>query len=273
MLKEMDSLREIGAQKISDDTHIALKHVQSIIHESFEDLDKIQFLGFVSILQREYNKDLSSLREKGLEYFASVKVEDSENKEVFVTKKSNAVIIYFLIALAIFVVAIYYSFEFNTQKNVHEPIDNSVIESATKNLTTLKKAVEIASDKNVTDKNSSDKNITKTKINTVKKLEISKEIINKKLSPIIILPKSKLWIGYIDKTDNIKKQTVISHKLELNPNKEWLLSLGHGFVDINLNGKVISSRSAHNLRFRYKDGKLEKLTLKAFKKLNKGRLW
>jgi len=273
MLKEMDSLREIGAHKICDDTHIALKHVQSIIHESFEDLDKIQFLGFVSILEREYKKDLSSLRKKGLEYFASEHLEERINHEVFVTQKRNMAVVYIFIALAIFVVAIYYSFRFTVQKNRHEPIDNSAIESATKNLSKPKKVIEIIVDKNVTDINSSDKNISKIQIKTILKPVKHKQVAEKKLSPIFIIPMSRLWIGYINKTDNIKKQTVIKNKLELNPNKEWLLSLGHGFVDINLNGKLISSRSAKNLRFRYKDGKLEKLSSKEFKRLNKGRLW
>jgi hypothetical protein len=275
MLKELDTLREIGAQQISKDTHIALKYVQSMIHESCEDLDKIQFLGFISILEKAYKKDLPNLRVKGLEYFETLPVKETINPEVFVAPKSKIKIsgVYIFIALAIFIVALYYSFDFSAQKSTTPVLDDSAIENAQKKMTSPSEDMLVIMDTKTNDINTSNENITKTETKVIKKTVLSKQIVEKSLSPLTILPKSKLWIGYINKTDGIKKQTVTKDRLELNPNKEWLLSLGHGYVDMEANGKKTTYSSAQNLRFRYVDGKLEKLSISEFKKLNEGRLW
>lgn len=279
MLEELDTLKEIGAQKIHEDTHIALNYVQSVIHESFEGLTKIQFLGFISILEREYKQDLSDLRAKGIEYFEAEFVEDEINKGVFVVPKRNTkkTGLYIFIALSIFIVAIYFSFDFVQKKSTNE-VDNSAIENAQKNMTpTEKKSV-------IVDTNRSDANIStqttekvqekvEKQVEVVEKQKSPKPIVTKKLSPLVVLPRSKVWIGYINKTDGIKKQTVTKDRLELNPNKEWLLSLGHGYVSMEVNGKKKRYSSAQNIRFRYIDGKLEELSVGEFKKLNKGRLW
>ena len=274
MLKELDTLREIGAQKIYEDTHIALKYAQSVIHESFEDLDKVQFLGFISILEREYKKDLSNLRAKGLEYFETQHVQESINPEVFTIPKTKTRMtgLYIFIALSIFIAAIYFSFDFSAQKKSVTAVDNSAIENAQKNITPAAKMTVII-DVNTSDSNISTENTRKTETKVIEKQVLTKQIVENNLSPLIVLPKSKLWIGYINKTDGIKKQTVIKHKLELDPSKEWLLSLGHGYVKMDVNGKETTYSSAKNLRFRYADGKLEELSVKEFKKLNEGRLW
>ena len=275
MLKELDTLREIGAQKIYEDTHIALKYVQSVIHESFEGLDKIQFLGFVSILEREYKQDLSSLRKKGLEYFENEYVKEITNPEVFVVPKTktNMTALYIFIALAIFIVAIYYSFDFSAQKESVTVVDNIAIENAQHNMTPQAQDLTVIIDTKIDDRNDTSKNIRKIQTNNPIKSVIPEQIVEKKLSPLLVLPRSKVWIGYINKTEGIKKQTVIKDRLELDPNKEWLISLGHGYVDMEVNGTKTTYSSSKNLRFRYADGKLEKLGLSEFKKLNKGRLW
>lgn len=47
-----EKLGTIGAQKINEKTHISKYHVQALLHNNFDDMTKIQFLGFVSILER-----------------------------------------------------------------------------------------------------------------------------------------------------------------------------------------------------------------------------
>jgi len=275
MLKELDTLREIGAQKIYEDTHIALKYVQSVIHESFEDLDKIQFLGFVSILEREYKQDLSSLRQKGLDYFETEYVQEPINTEVFTIPKTKTRMtgLYIFIALIIFIVAIYFSFDFNAQTKSVTVVDNSAIENAPKNMLPEAQELTVTIDINTSDANSSTEHMRKIQTKVIEKQVLSKLIAEKKLSSLLVLPRSKVWIGYINVTDGIKKQTVIKHRLELDPSKEWLLSLGHGYVDMEVNAKKTKYSSAKNLRLRYADGKLENLSVSEFKKLNKGRLW
>ena len=258
MSEELDTLREIGAQKIYEKTHISLKHVQSVIHESFEDLTKIQFLGFISILEREYNQDLSSLKEKGLQYFENESPKKSSPSSVFVEPKRSKkpTIIYIFIAVVVFIAVAYFTIVFNSSSPVVSKIDNTAIESAQKNI-------------NIVELNSTvlDENITEPLV-----VVIEPEVVVIPAS-LKIVAKSKLWLGYINRTDNIKKQMVIKEFLDLDPSKEWLITLGHGNVNIEINAEVEKFKTTNNVRFLYKEGKIERLTLEEFKKLNKGRAW
>lgn len=265
MSEELDLLREIGAQKIYEDTHIPLKHVQSVIHESFEGLTKVQFLGFISILQREYNQDLSVLKSKGLAYFNDETFKDVGSKSLFIETKraKKPTLLYVLIVLIVFSIVAYISIDSNSSTTPSPKIDNSAIESVQKNLDPI-----------VVDLNSSDSNLSEVDENTTNIIEELEVIEAVEVTPSFkILPKSKLWIGYIDKEKKIKKQTIIKESLELDPSKEWLLSLGHGHVDIEINGEIQEFRSGNNIRFLYKKGELQKLTLRDFKILNEGRVW
>ena len=265
MSEELDLLREIGAQKIYEDTHISLKHVQSVIHESFEGLTKVQFLGFISILEREYNQDLSSLKAKGLDYFENESAVDLANRSLFVEtpRAKSPTPIYIFIALLVFILVAYFTIDINSSTSEKVQIDNSVIASAQKTINHTTNEI-----------NSSDINDTVVDENeTTPLVVVEEEKAVEAPSSLKIIAKSKLWVGYIDKTDNIKKQTVIKESLELNSSKEWLLSLGHGYVDIAVNGDLQEFRSPNNIRFLYKNGELKKLTFKEFKRLNEGRAW
>jgi glyoxylase-like metal-dependent hydrolase (beta-lactamase superfamily II) len=91
--------------------------------------------------------------------------------------------------------------------------------------------------------------------------------------PLEILPRSRVWLGYIDVATNKKYQKTFSDALDLDADKEWLLLFGHGYVDLIVNGEKIHFSEKNNLRLHYKDGMLEKISLAEFKKINRGRKW
>jgi len=256
--EELDFLRELGAQKIYEDTHISLKHVQSVIHESFEGLTKVQFLGFLSILEREYNKDLSILKEKGLAYFEDEPMKEVSTRSVFVepARAKSPTPIYIIVALFVFIVVAYFTIGTDSSTPDAVKIDNSAIVNAQKNINST------AYESNTSDENE-----------TIPLVVVEEEKAIVPPASLKIIAKSKLWVGYIDRTEDIKKQTIIKESLELDPSKEWLLSLGHGHVDIAINGELQEFRSPNNIRFLYKNGELKKLTFKEFKVLNEGRVW
>ena len=104
MDEELQILQSIGAQKIYETTHIPIKYVQSMLHGSFEGFSKVQFLGFISILEREYQQDLSELTRSGLNYF-NEKKKQSVDKGLFVVpkKQKGNKNLYFLIIIIVFV--------------------------------------------------------------------------------------------------------------------------------------------------------------------------
>jgi len=281
MSQELKKLKKIGAQKIHQDTHIAFVSVQSVIHESFEELEKIQFTGFISILEREYNLDLSTLRNKGLAYFLEKNGREGLNTKIFVSpkEKKSFTSFYILISLLIFIIAVYYT---TTQSKIetHEnSLDDSAIENATQNIIPKEEPIF------VTDINTSENNTTievnQTQVTPVKVIPIHVEIIkkNKKetsLTPkkLIISPKSRVWIGYINKKTGQKKQTVTRKEIILDASKVWLLSFGHTHIQVHIDDKLIKIPASNkSMRFLYKDNTFKALSPAAFKKLNKGRIW
>jgi len=272
-------LKDIGAQKIHETTHIARLHVQALLDENFENLNSIQFLGFISILEREYGIDLSELKNNGLTYFDENTVEVKEEKKVkvFVPHKKKGTLTFFYIAIAamIFIVFSYLNI-FSTNCEVPDVIkvDNSAIESATSNLSI--EAVGIKIDDinssvikevnldNSTESNQADK-VTK-QVNKVKKA--SDEIVSFK-----IITTNEVWLGYIDLATYKKGQKIFSDEFSLDPSKDWILAFGHGHISIEVNGIIKKFENPKNIRFSYINGELKEVSLEEFKALNKGSRW
>lgn len=262
MNEKLDKLRDIGAQKIYEDTHIPIEHVQAIIHESFESFSKVQFLGFISILEREYGQDLSSLRESGIKFFSEKDISKHKDK-LFITPKSNYSLLYVLVVVIVFLLAFYFNTDSSneTQKIQTTSIDNTIIEDAQKNIAPL----------DVNESNDSmESNVSMESNEELNTTLVEENIVMPTLS---IVTKTKVWIGYIELQTNKHYQTILTSELELDPSKDWLLVFGHSFIDIVVNGQVQEFTTTRNVRFLYKDGKVEPITSEEFKRYNKGRLW
>ncbi len=245
-----EKLQEIGAQKLHEDTHIPKEHARGLVNADFSNMNKIQFVGFISIVEREYGINLDSLKEKGLEYFQENIQEFTIAQKLFVPqgKKKRFTKFYLLAAVVIFVFVIFSYF--NSLEETKAPdvaMDNTNIQKA---------ATTIA-----------------PKIEQVMLDEAAKAEEKRLSATFKILPKALLWVGYINLDTGKKRQKTFSDELVLNPHGHWLLTLGHGNVDFDINGELISYQTPKNLRFEYKDGRLRKIYAEEFTRLNKGEKW
>lgn len=288
MSQELEKLKSIGAQKIHELTHISREHVQAVLHETFDGLNKVQFLGFISILEREYKLNLSDLKAKGLAHF-----KDNKNKyvginsKVFTTKKKKySRLSYAFFALIILILLSYFELipTMGGTTQVSEQVSNEVIENAQKNIETTTSEAMDSNDSNIsvmttTDANSSDENDTVVVApSEAPKIEMTKvEIPAPKAAEVVssfkIMPKAKVWMGYIDIKENKKYQKMFDGEVSLDPKKDWLLLLGHGNLDIDINGKVEQFRTSQNIRFKYINRQLTKITISEFKEMNKDSQW
>ena len=245
-----EKLKEIGAQKLHEDTHIPKEHTRGLVAADFANMNKIQFVGFISIIEREYNINLDTLKQKGLDYFKDNTKDFTIAKKVFVaqTKTRSFTKFYIVAALVIFGFFLYQNTnESYESKSTEVSIDDTNIEKAT---TTIAPKIEEVM------------------------LENAKKAEEKRLAATFkILPKSNLWVGYINLDTGEKMQATFKDELALNPHGHWLLTLGHGNVDFDINGELTQFHTSRNLRFEYKDGKLRKILSAEFTRLNKGKKW
>ncbi len=245
-----EKLQEIGAQKLHEDTHIPKEHARGLVNADFTNMNKIQFVGFISIVEREYGINLDRLKEKGLEYFKENTQDFTIAQKLFVpqSKKKRFAKFYILAAVAIFMFVIFSNLSPLTEtKAPNVVMDNTNIQKATTAIA--------------------------PKIEQVMLDEAAKAEEKRLSATFKILPKALLWVGYINLDTGEKKQKTFTDELVLDPHKHWLLTLGHGNVDFDINGKVTSYQTPKNLRFEYEDGKLRKISSAEFTQLNKGEKW
>ena len=223
MSKGLDKLQEIGAQKIHENTHISREHVQALLHGSFDDFTKIQFLGFISILERDYEIDLDELKERGLEHFDDKNEVDKEDAGVFIapTKRKSYKKIYIAVVVLVFLFAIIYTAITPSSESVKvQAIDNTIIENAKNNIVEVQEINTTIEDSNISEE---------------EPFVQEEQAVEKSLK---VIPKVKLWMGYIDLATYKKYQKLFTDELELDPSKEWLFSLGHGNVSFEIDGEL-----------------------------------
>lgn len=266
----IDKLREIGAHKIFEQTHIAKKVVEDILNGNYYSMNKVQFSGFISILEREFHVDLQELIE---EYNAHFYQDSTQEKEPFVVsiqeksedKKHTATYIVVALIIAVILLALY-SFSSSSDENKQsvsspaevlapqkEELNNTTIEEAKLHLSTLDETVD------------ADEEI----IPVIDK--VIEEPVH--IGKFEVIPQSNLWIGIIDLETFKRTQKLGSTPFELDAQKEWLLVMGHGYVNFMVNGEEQKYTDDSKVWFSYANGVLTKLTKREFKEKNRGKAW
>ena len=264
----LEKLQSIGAHKIFETTHIAKKFVEDILNKRFSSMTKIQFMGFISILEREYSIDLHELQD---EYLKSSSTENVKGKEPFVVSKQdetdektvnkNAYIFVGILVLgALFMLLkpesapVEKSVSIKTVEVKPEPIENelnnSTIEEAKLNLNSL------------------------GNVATPAKVEVEEVVVEPThTSKFEVSPRSKLWIGIVNLETFKRTQKMSAKSFTLDPDKEWLLVMGHGFVNFEVNGETTKYKDERKVWFAYENGSLSKLSRAQFKEKNRGKAW
>jgi len=263
----IEKLREIGAHKIFEQTHIARKFADDILKGNFSTMNRVQFAGFISILEREYNVDLHELTE---EYNTHFNADNSNEKEPFVVSvqensqetKNTKMYIAGAIILAVIILA-FYSLSDSPEAEKpsavtavevpiqEEELNNTTIEEARSHLNQLdKKADEIVE---------------------AVPVEVTVEPVH--LSKFEVIPRSNLWIGIVDLDTFKRTQKLGSEPFELAADKEWLLVMGHGYVNFMVNGEEQSFKEEKKVWFSYENGVLMQLSRSEFKEKNRGKAW
>lgn len=266
MNEELEQLQKIGAQRIYEETHIPLLTVQALLHSSYDGFTRVQFLGFVSILEREYHIELKSIKTAGLTHFDAEKEEEG----VFVVPKRAPKKTYLFVGLLIlFLLGIAYQV-FVIEKTIDVKIeDSSKVEKVKKSIIPLieieQKSTSVSVEKNVT---------TLPELREEpKKIEEPKKVEALVPASLKITSKSKVWFGYIDVKTNKKYQKTFRGTQELDAKKSWLFMFGHGYINISINGKVQKFTSPNTVYFLYENAELKSINAREFKRLNRGNKW
>jgi hypothetical protein len=272
MKKALEELKNIGTQKIHEDTHIPRASIEGFINEDFSKMNKIQLNGFIAILEREYGIDLSALKKSGLTYVEEHKNEKKIRSDYVVPKDKSSKLIYLIVALVILFTAIYFTMFSDNEQSLQEyEKESTVVESVEKEIIPQIKSntpnIAVVSDINTTPESNS------SEVNDVNLTENIEVIVLPVDTALKITHKSRRWFGYVELKTHKKSAKTFKGILDLNGSKDWLLISRPGAIVFEIDDTTQKYKSSKNMRFKYIDKKLTKIRLAEWKKLNKGRVW
>ena len=280
MSDDFDKLKLLKAEQIFEKTHITKRNINNILSKSFEKLDKIQFNGFVSILEREYSLNLQELRDEYQEYaINNDEISEPELRSISNnTGKSRGLFWIVIIALIIIIATwLIYNTYASKQSSQMQPVLSLNATARSSNATAI--------DANSTNSTVITANSKKSKVSNMllanpnidktlmHKNDINTTVATKEVKTIRLLTKAKLWLGITNMKTWRQRQKIVTSSLDLNSTGEYLLILGHGMVQIKTDDKNISFPQPKTVFLMLKNGKVTQLTHSQFVKLNKGKLW
>ncbi len=258
-------LKEHSIESIHEKTRIAHENIKKLLAKDFSAFSKVQFMGFVSIIEREYGVDLSSYREAYFEAMGG-KPKSTPKPEAYVTPEEHTqrfkgLSLLLSIVIAVVVVVFFVSNRSPEAPVAVEPIQ-TVLDDAKLNLETITKEQEALKAEPVVEQNTSNES-----------LDSAQEEVAEHPNRLLILPKKRVWMGLIEQPDGRRIQKVLQDAYELNTSKEWLIVFGHGYLDIESNDKLIEYTDRNKLWFVYEGGTLEQIDKATFKMRNQGKSW
>ncbi len=254
MSSGLEQLKAIGIQKIHEQTHISRQSIQSILDRDYNSISRVQFNGFLTILEREYKIDLSELKNEfsaqqgAIEKTQIPPASGSMNSPTRESGQKKGILLIAIAAIVLIVAAISFSSDDDAA-----PLQ-------------VEKTV-IVEELIVEEVNASDENIT-----------LEEEVVFVPAEPVmpyqlVIEPKMKLWMGYIDLKTHKRYTKLTKYDIELDPKMEWLMVFAHGHFKVLIGDETMDFANKNKVRMIYEDGKIREIDIAEFKERNRGKNW
>ena len=252
-------------EEISQKTKISPISLKLIKNKEYEKIPKAKFMGFISIIEKEFKIDLSELREE----YNNLNIENTKETEESppIKEKNSSNKLYLLLAFILLILGGYLLLKQSPKptKKLHQeikiPSTNKVIflennESNESNNTQTK--INITSENNITTTNNE---INSSMLNTSKSLH-KKQTPNKKINfyqiakegKLVIIPHKKVWYRALN-IDTNKTYEYLTSNTKILPKGNYYIKLGHGEVTILYNDLNITPNTKKIVRILIKNNK------------------
>jgi len=264
-LDTFEDLQELGTEKIHERTHIARDKVELILTKSYAEMDKVKFMGFVSILEREYGIDLSDIREEYKAFRAEYDKEIVPAKSVILQAPSSNRTKWLIGGISVIALLVGAGYLF--QNSVSKAPQEELMQLSGLAVEVVQNAVEqnLTQEQNATAENEANTTVAEESAPSVPAMKADRTIV--------IKPVYKVWVGTIDLGSGEKTQTITKDPISLNPSKNLLLVLGHGRVDIQSGESTQSLQEKNTVWFALENGILKQITKAQFVERNGGKNW
>ena len=302
-------LEKIGLQEVCKKTHIEVKQLEYMINNQYDKLNKINTLGFVKILSREYKLDLTDWLEGFHDYWVEHKAEEDPNKEkIFIRAKSDrpykkAAWIFLLIFAIAGAFGVFSIFKIEINFDIMNFLDKTKVEA---NQTSAFQAAPVVQEaatslgvkveeRVITETNSSnstvqavvvsiDENLTRkteandTNVTSNIPLPMLPESNTVLVSTVpknnaILMPSKRIWIGFINLETLARKESTSDQNITIDLTKRQIIKTGNGFFKLSYDGSIEDFTEQGSTRFLVENGTMKKISEEKFIELNRGKNW
>lgn len=274
-----EDLQNLGVNPLHEHTHISRHQLELLLNKSFDQLTRVQFMGFVSILEREYAIDLTALRneydtqiskQKSFEGVtpSTVLQAHSTARQKWIVGAIGAIIILVLVASMT-------QGELSTAPKEEVMQLNSAIVDVFEENNTIE--TNTTAEANITESNISEANISEQSL-LVSSYEQNSSVVTdstgKKFeNALSINPSSKVWVGMMDVATGKKTQQITKEPIVIDTTKNWLFVFGHGRLQIVTTEGSTTLKERNAIWFAYENGSLQQLSREEFELKNHGSKW
>lgn len=263
--KTFNELQSLGVEKIHEKTHISRDKIELVLTKSYGEINKIQFMGFISILEREYGIDLNEIKEEFLDYQEEHK-NSFQPKQSVILQPSSRAKQKWIIAGLLLILALIVGGYFAQAKMANDPYEE-VMQLSTAAVEVIDDAKEVnisaALENNATEpvkeQNASVPQAPVQNVSAASGLELR--------------PVYKVWVGMIDLATRQKTQMITKEPIKIDTSKNWLIVLGHGRLEIVSPAGNEMMNEVNTVWFQCENGVLKRLTNQEFIAANGGKGW
>ncbi|KFL33368.1 MULTISPECIES: hypothetical protein [unclassified Sulfurospirillum] len=308
MDKDIKVLEKIGLQEVCKRTHIEVKQLEYMINNQYDKLNKINTLGFVKIISREYKLDLTDWLEGFYDYWSEHSVEEDSHKDkIFIRAKSDRAskkgawlfLFIFLVAGLFGVISIFkgeinidlmalldkakietnQTSAFQSAPVVQEAatslgvkVEERVVETNSSNSTV--EAVVVSIDENLTRKAEGNDSNASSTIPLPMLPESNTTLINTvSQNSAIIMPTKRIWIGRVNLDTFSRQESTNDQNMTIDLTKHQIIKTGNGFFKLSYDGSVEDFSEQGSTRFLVENGVMKKISEEKFIELNRGKNW
>jgi len=300
-------LEKFGLQEVCKKTHIEVKQLEYMINNQYDKLNKINTLGFVKILSREYKLDLTNWLEGFYDYWAEHKAEEDSSKEkIFIRAKSDrpykkAAWLFLFMCLISGVFGLLSIFKIEIGFDVMHLLDK--VKSETTQISAFQSApvvqeaatsLGVKVEERIVETNSSnstvqavvvsiDENLTrKTEVNNTNMESVPLPMLPESNATLIntvpknnaiIAPTRRIWVGFVNLETFGRKESSSDQNITIDLNKRQIIKTGNGFFKLSYDGSVEDFTEQGSTRFLVENGTMKKISEEKFIELNRGKNW
>lgn len=272
-------LEENSVESISKKTNISVDNLKKLFERDFSAFKKVQALGFISILERDYGLDLSALKQECKDYF----VDDEEDVKISIYqvkpkgKGRWLFFIFLLFLLAAVASLMIYNYTVQSKQNGGQMF-----------LTQEMVLGEVNASENIPEDMVANGTISKDELKEVKDESLAFEDNDfagmsdadqennssaTASSKIILTPKYKLWFGIYDMTSGESSHQIIKVPFELALDNNLLIATSRAAFSIEAGDTTTGYKDFKEHYFMIKDGKFSEIKREEFIALNGPKKW